>query len=47
MPGLGRGTVLRITGFVTLGFFAAYGLARHVLPGSALLRGSWSRRPIR
>ncbi|GGA20083.1 ABC transporter permease [Salipiger profundus] len=24
---------------VTLGFFAAYGLARHVLPGSALLRG--------
>ncbi|MCV6594345.1 MAG: ABC transporter permease [Silicimonas sp.] len=24
---------------VTLGFFAAYGLARHVLPGSAVIRG--------
>ena len=24
---------------VTLGFLAAYGLARHVLPGSALIRG--------
>ena len=42
MPDLGRGTVLRITGFVTLGFFAAWGvialtLAVPVLAGRALL----------
>lgn len=42
MPDLGRGTVLRITGFVTLGFFAAWGtialtLAVPVLAGHAWL----------